>query len=219
LDEQFDSHSNGDAFDLKDRDSATSIGIGSSDLSESLVGLVPAVDEFDAQSGSEFSDHSSDESDESNISPIEKELYSAGLYKHLISNFGGGKSESYSKTAIRRLVDLLIWTHNNANNINLNCKSTLLWFSEIISKFPQQVTLYMEHLLNNVSLKAATIKIYSYDIDICSVWYCCYLASEYRLPEFQYNRDYPSWNNVLKMIRKKCARLTRSDNSSASVEV
>ena len=135
-----------------------------------------------------------------------------GLIEYLISTTGGGKLESSAVTAMKRLIDYLLWMHTNLNDQSILTFEAMYIFDSLFMIILQdhvgKIVKYCTHLEKDRELAPQTIKNTLYDIKSCSYWYLVIFQKTPNVVDI--------WLPLDNLIAKCCLKENRRDRQIKS---
>jgi hypothetical protein len=135
-----------------------------------------------------------------------------GLIEYLISTTGGGKLESSAVTAMKRLIDYLLWMHINLNDQSILTFEAMYIFDSLFMIILQdhvgKIVKYCTHLEKDRELAPQTIKNTLYDIKSCSYWYLVIFQKTPNVVDI--------WLPLDNLIAKCCLKENRRDRQIKS---
>jgi len=135
-----------------------------------------------------------------------------GLIEYLISTTGGGKLESSAVTAMKRLIDYLLWMHINLNDQSILTFGAMYIFDSLFMIILQdhvgKIVKYCTHLEKDRELAPQTIKNTLYDIKSCSYWYLVIFQKTPNVVDI--------WLPLDNLIAKCCLKENRRDRQIKS---
>jgi len=132
-----------------------------------------------------------------------------GLIDHLKSTVGGTKSDSSAITAVKRLIDYIMWMHMTQEESNYDAEYLIdEWYTRILQAHVGKIVEYCSHLEKDRYLAPQTIKNTLYDIKTCSFWYLMIYQTAFNGGDI--------WASIDYLITKCCKKENRRDRQLKS---
>ena len=102
---------------------------------------------------------------------ILKELDGAGFSSFFRSFLGGSRTEAWIRWVSGRVVQLLVWTHNEHCSVDLSPKNTIEWLFDIVQKHFALIASYCQYCEKVREFKGSTIRGYVDAFRVLLKWF------------------------------------------------